>query len=441
MSRGRGRPARYVIGRDRKPVVGLSREKKSGRFYATHTRSPRVYFGTDQDLAIMQFRGWQGRQTNEAPIKLISKRIVPHTKRPADVPPWGKWADFSGDVEYVELTSSHTIPPDAFFAKARELLLNDPAMMAERTGIPELARLHTLPEPEPSLTLQQLGEIYLQKKRSITTHWKRKATLYWREFRSAVGVRTLADLRQEHIQRYHDRLWSEAEKKGRSPTYIAQRQQTVRMVLRHALKQGRDQVQVRRVLDLTAIFEAPRKKGTDPHPISRADLHKLLAASGPKWKAVILLSLNGALYPSEVAAVKTREIDLQAGTMVMTRRKTGVPRIAVLWGRTVEAIREYQKAEPRGGDHLFVSEVGLPYNANHICRNFRRRREEAGLEDTVQFAHLRDGAYSAAIEGGADLTVARLLAGHRAGVSDHYLKRNPRMVEAACRAIERFYFE
>lgn len=46
----------------------------------------------------------------------------------------------------------------------------------------------------------------------------------------------------------------------------------------------------------------------------------------------------------------------------------------------------------------------------------------------------------AAIEGGADITKARLLAGHKVGISDHYIKRNPKMVEDVCIAIEKHYF-
>ena len=52
-----------------------------------------------------------------------------------------------------------------------------------------------------------------------------------------------------------------------------------------------------------------------------------------------------------------------------------------------------------------------------------------------------DRAYSAAIEGGASETIAKILAGHKiSGMSDAYIKRNAKMVSEACEAIERHYF-
>jgi hypothetical protein len=56
-SRAPGRPPKYVRDRDRKPIVGLSVNATSGRYYATHSR-PRVYLGTGYDTAIAKFRAW-----------------------------------------------------------------------------------------------------------------------------------------------------------------------------------------------------------------------------------------------------------------------------------------------------------------------------------------------------------------------------------------------
>jgi hypothetical protein len=51
------------------------------------------------------------------------------------------------------------------------------------------------------------------------------------------------------------------------------------------------------------------------------------------------------------------------------------------------------------------------------------------------------GYISAAIQGGASETVAKILAGHKIkGMSDAYVKRNPSMVREATEAIEHHYF-
>ena len=63
------------------------------------------------------------------------------------------------------------------------------------------------------------------------------------------------------------------------------------------------------------------------------------------------------------------------------------------------------------------------------------------MPETVEFQHLRDGGYPAAIRAGASETVAEILAGYKIkGMSDAYVKRDPTMVKAATDAIEKHYF-
>jgi integrase len=102
------------------------------------------------------------------------------------------------------------------------------------------------------------------------------------------------------------------------------------------------------------------------------------------------------VYPSEVAAVKKSDINLDEGTPVMDRGKTGVRRVAMLWRRTIDAIREYQPANPHKSEYVFVSRSGARFGDDHISRNLTRHSDAFGLPKSVQFAPIRDGAYSAA---------------------------------------------
>lgn len=439
----RGGQPDYVLNRDGRPIVGLSYDKTLNQYYSTHQR-PKKYFGSDLDQAIVRFHVWQAERRGR---KLVPMRCAP--PGPATVrlaaPPEVVLPDGPigpADVETLARTQMYVyVDPDALYEWARAEISTDSARFAERVGIPQIAWLDELEPPGPPLTLQQIGDLYFGKRKQISDHWRRKQANFWAEFRKHARKRTLEDVKRADIARYHDAVWDQYEKHGRSPTYVSHRIQAVRTILRNALKTGRDQRQIRRVLDLCEIFETPDKNGTNPRPISREDFHKLLEVSSPKWRAILTLALNCAFYPSEVAAVERSHIDWEAGTLVMERGKTGVPRAAVLWDRSIEAIREYQNAEPHESPYLFVSRSGLPYDANHIGRNFRRRRAKAGLDDSVTFDMIRDGSYSAAYDGGASMDQARMLAGHRvSGMSDHYVKRNPKMVADACTAIERAYF-
>ncbi len=454
MPRKRGRPPKYVIGRDGEPVVGLSREPKSGRYYATRTR-PRVYLGTDLDSAIVRYRQWQARLNSEpaALLQLDTPAPGDPVRLPSLPEPKPPPADPSEFQAWLKSTKAYILPVPVpgrdtqvaidkakLYDWARSEILTNPRQFAERTGVPQIAWIDDIKPPPESLSLAQVAQLYFNRKRRITEHWRRKQGRYWDEFCEVVKAKTIREIEREDVIRYHDHVWNTADQAGLSPTFIQHRLTAVRTILKNALKNGRDQKQIRRVLDLCQIFETPKKNGVDPRPISRDDFRRLLEVSSLKWRAVFTLALNCAFYPSEVAAVKRSHIDRDAKTLVKDRGKTGVPRIAILWDRTLVAICEYEKAESHQSEYLFVSRSGLPYDGNHISRNFRRRRTEAGLDETVTFGMIRDGAYTAAIRGGADVNQAKMLAGHSVGISDCYLKRDPQMVTGACAAIEQAYF-
>ena len=67
--RHRGRPAKYVIDREGKPIVGLSCDANG--YYNTHYRSEgaqRVHFGAPDefDTAVYQFHKWQSNRDNKS---------------------------------------------------------------------------------------------------------------------------------------------------------------------------------------------------------------------------------------------------------------------------------------------------------------------------------------------------------------------------------------
>ena len=71
--------------------------------------------------------------------------------------------------------------------------------------------------------------------------------------------------------------------------------------------------------------------------------------------------------------------------------------------------------------------------------NETRLRDKVGIVDNVKISGIRDGAYTAAVGSGADITLAKLLGGHATGMPDYYVRRNPKMVADVCEAIETYY--
>jgi integrase len=187
---------------------------------------------------------------------------------------------------------------------------------------------------------------------------------------------------------------------------------------------------------LCAVLVPPKKSAVNPHPISREDFHTLLAKANPQMKAILLLCLNTCHYLGEGVALRWSDIDLEKRTLVCNRTKTGIVRVAVLWPETIEALRVL----PKTTDTIFTSAASkAPYTYQAIYQHWSDLRRLAGVPH-VQSTHLRDGAYTTAIDSGCDLNRAKLLAGNTTGIPDHYVKRNPKMVAAECEAIHEAYF-
>lgn len=190
-------------------------------------------------------------------------------------------------------------------------------------------------------------------------------------------------------------------------------------------------------------MQPPKSRNqTNPNPISQSDLEAILKASEkhPRHYAAWLLMLNCALYPSEAVALNWGEIDLDKKTLVTDRGKTTVVRIAVLWDRTVDALEKIKPADASEATPVFMSRRGTRLSVATLRENFRDTRKAAAVSAKVKGESLRDGAQTAAIEGGAAHETVKLLAGHSTGISDFYVRRKPSMVADACREIERYYF-
>ena len=57
-NRKKGRPPKFVLDPNGRPIVGLSYHKPTGSYYATYS-DPRVYFGTDLAEALFKFRKYE----------------------------------------------------------------------------------------------------------------------------------------------------------------------------------------------------------------------------------------------------------------------------------------------------------------------------------------------------------------------------------------------
>lgn len=410
----------------------LAWQKTDGRFFIGRTK-PRVYVGRDYDAARYRFRDFVRGRSEDPTVwgQMIKGRLAV-----VDVPesPNRDRLFHSVVVPILDFHQPETL------RCIRRFILSNPAEAARRLEIPELVRLTSLPPVLPSVPLTEVYDAYVSKRKRPSPKELAAVKRYWDAFAAAVApAATVADVTAERVRAWADVAYAPL-KSGGSTKMVRHRIEYVRRVFAYAARQGVDGAECERVLKEIRKIELPDLTAADPRPISREHFEKLFAAADERWRAILLLALNCAFYPVDVRTVPKSAIDLKAGTLVFERAKTRTARVAALWPRTVAALRAYQRAEPHDSEAVFITQYGGAYTEKGLNTTYRLLRDDAGVPEDVEFAHIRDGAYSAAVEGGADVVHAQILAGHKTGVQDHYIRRNPRMVADACDAIEKHYF-
>jgi integrase len=209
---------------------------------------------------------------------------------------------------------------------------------------------------------------------------------------------------------------------------------------------------IRERLDYLELLEpSDRTTNLDPKPIEIEDWNKIVAAAEGEDLAMILLMLNGCFYIQEV--IHLQWDDIKNGCIVTKRRKTGkCIRVCVLWPETIAALAKIK----RNSAYIFNTYAGLPIKVSGAQRRWQRLALKAGLATSrianykgvkkpvikcqVTASQLRDGAYTAAASANVNSEICRLLGGHRCGIQDHYVRRNPKMVQPACNAVHAHYF-
>lgn len=428
------KPLMVVADDDGVPVLDgrhyLAWHKTTGTFYVGGSE-PREYLRTrDRLQAIYRFREWARRQRPDDY----------HTLEVAYPPPAPELIDPVVVEDRLEQRRfvRYDLPSADFWRAVRELALKDPEKFRSETGLRIVDE-----RPKPSAKLADLLAAYEAKRRTPKSEEIQKVRRYWSFFTKAVGVATVRDITPDLLTKWEDAAYLPFHDGG-SPKTLHHRFEYALRLFNYAITKQIDADECERVRReiLSRKAELPDLRNPNPQPIGVDDFHKMLDAADAKWRAILLTSLNLCYYPVDLRTLPKSAVDFKSGVVIFDRAKTGqTTRVGVLWPRTIAALRAYQKAEPHEAATVFITQYGTGYSDEGFRTTFRMLRKEWGLPDSVEFQHVRDGSYSAAIRGGASETVAKILAGHKIkGMSDAYVKRDPTMVQAATDAIQQHYF-
>jgi integrase len=169
--------------------------------------------------------------------------------------------------------------------------------------------------------------------------------------------------------------------------------------------------------------------------LTGTEIDKLLNASRPLFKGIILMGVNAALGPADIGRLKWSHINMETGEIDYPRGKTGVARRAYLWKRTrkaldrVKTLKHNATAIKKHGKDafVFVTRKGLPmYRESEIVKGgesvgvkienavsitFNRVAKTLELEG-VTFYRLRHTAKTLAMAS-PDGPAVNLLMGHK----------------------------
>jgi integrase len=400
-----------------------------------------VAFGGDEAAAVHKAKRWLAQRSGQREYVMLADMNV-H-------PSWAPLAEadrclteypFGEPMKGAELVAKLPALTRLYRDYYRGLILANPALAAIALDVPHLAHYPEAPEC-PQYTLAELGEKYLAEKRnkageSLDEKHKRNSRKWWDEFLGIVGVRLAREVTEDRVKAYYDAVMKRFDD-GLSAAYVKSRFVKIRAIVAWGIKHTRDKVELRRLADLLLPLESPEQV-INPLPITPVHFHKLYKHARAREKVALLLGLNAAMHLGEVAALRLAEIDLDAGTLRARRPKNQRARVAKLWPRTVDALREYVGQSQR--EYLFVSRTGKPLTGENLRQKISFARKRAKLPKHVNFDGLRDAAYGLAED--VDAHFAKYLAGHTTGENDKYVFRQAtsRKIAECCAAIEAHFF-
>jgi integrase len=226
-------------------------------------------------------------------------------------------------------------------------------------------------EATEGLTVKEQANRFLNAKQALVDSGELSPRT-WAEYKTTTDLlvatfgkgRLVADLDPEDFARLRKKM---AKKWG--PHRLAKIIQYVRSAFKHGFDAGL----IDRPVRFGPGFNRPTKKtirlhraDQGPKLFTAEEVCRLLEASGPPMKAMLLLGINCGFGNADCGNLPRSALDLDGGWVDYPRPKTGIPRRCPLWPETVEALREALARRPRpkkaeDAGLVFITKYGLAW--------------------------------------------------------------------------------
>lgn len=164
----------------------------------------------------------------------------------------------------------------------------------------------------------------------------------------------------------------------------------------------------------------PRKRNAEVRPreyLTEAEVDRLMEAAGDnrnghRDRTMIQVAFRHGLRVSELIGLRWDNVDLDAGTMHVTRTKNGTPSVQQIIGDELRALRRLRRESPKS-PFVFVSERGAPFTADGVRKLVTRLGVAAGFEFPVHPHQLRHACGYELANRGTDTRSIQGFLGHR----------------------------
>jgi integrase len=209
----------------------------------------------------------------------------------------------------------------------------------------------------------------------------------------------------------------------------------VRGMFNWLMKNGK----VKSVPQFGSGFDAPEQAELDRHKrdkpakyLTRQQIRALLRATkgddpaSQRMHAAILLAINTGCQNEDIETLRFRHIDWKGGWYIQPRKKSGKPRRAKLWRRTLAALNRMIGDRERDPDAMvFVSKSGGVFRGrNCLAKEFPAFRDAAEIKTPgAGFQWLRHSFITEADQL-ADRVAVQISGGHaHRSITDNYVHR------------------
>jgi len=303
-----------------------------------------------------------------------------------------------------------------------------------------------------------------------TTDTIRHSKQFFNHFCTIVNVKYVDQITIDNIKEYKTTLEKLKTDNDYSKAWLQHRYQTVKTIFRNAKLHVEQKDELDRVIDNMKLLKAIGKNTKiAPTPISAEDFQMFLQnvtmqfnyakdrtkkMRYAKWKAILLTAANTCSHFKDIVNMKfsnkTSELglDLKAGTLAMYREKSGTAKVCVLWGETVEAIKQFREILDVDSEYVFATARNNKNTASHLRDEFWRyiRPQTLALDPhmskKIEFNQIRDACFTACANERLPLEQRNYISGHKnTGDDDSYLLRTPELAEPASDACYKYFLE